>query len=147
MPRLTSADSASAALRRLTEGAAGDANLLQLSVEAARARATAGAISEAMYLVMISDRRVSNAERDVLRGALRVLDACAAPGGKTAHLLEIADLDLVALEGDLVEERAVAARAAGRAERASRRQGEDDGARRTSPRVSSSPTRARRSTS
>jgi 16S rRNA (cytosine967-C5)-methyltransferase len=30
----------------------------------------------------------------------RVLDACAAPGGKTAHLLELADLDLTALEVD-----------------------------------------------
>jgi 16S rRNA (cytosine967-C5)-methyltransferase len=33
------------------------------------------------------------------RGA-RVLDACAAPGGKTAHLLERADLDLLALDSD-----------------------------------------------
>ena len=31
----------------------------------------------------------------------RVLDACAAPGGKTAHLLEAADLDLTALDSDL----------------------------------------------
>jgi len=31
---------------------------------------------------------------------MRVLDACAAPGGKTSHLLEIADLDLVALDND-----------------------------------------------
>lgn len=30
----------------------------------------------------------------------RVLDACAAPGGKTAHLLESADLDLLALDRD-----------------------------------------------
>jgi 16S rRNA (cytosine967-C5)-methyltransferase len=30
----------------------------------------------------------------------RVLDACAAPGGKTAHLLECADLDLLALDAD-----------------------------------------------
>ncbi len=33
---------------------------------------------------------------------LRVLDACAAPGGKTAHLLELADLDLLALDVDAV---------------------------------------------
>ncbi len=31
---------------------------------------------------------------------LRVLDACAAPGGKTAHLLEVADAEVVALELD-----------------------------------------------
>ncbi len=31
---------------------------------------------------------------------LRVLDACAAPGGKTAHLLELADLDVLALDRD-----------------------------------------------
>ena len=31
---------------------------------------------------------------------LRVLDACAAPGGKTAHLLELADADLLALDVD-----------------------------------------------
>ncbi len=30
----------------------------------------------------------------------RVLVACAAPGGKTAHLLELADLDLLALDAD-----------------------------------------------
>ena len=30
----------------------------------------------------------------------RVLDACAAPGGKTAHLLELAELDLLALDRD-----------------------------------------------
>ncbi|HEY6896252.1 MAG TPA: 16S rRNA (cytosine(967)-C(5))-methyltransferase RsmB [Rhodocyclaceae bacterium] len=32
------------------------------------------------------------------RDGMRVLDACAAPGGKTAHLLERADLDLLALD-------------------------------------------------
>ncbi|KAF1019052.1 MAG: Ribosomal RNA small subunit methyltransferase B [Paracidovorax wautersii] len=31
---------------------------------------------------------------------LRLLDACAAPGGKTAHLLEMADADVTALEVD-----------------------------------------------
>lgn len=35
-----------------------------------------------------------------VRDGLRVLDACAAPGGKTAHLLERADIDLTALELD-----------------------------------------------
>lgn len=34
------------------------------------------------------------------RDGMRVLDACAAPGGKTAHLLERADVDLTALELD-----------------------------------------------
>ncbi len=34
------------------------------------------------------------------RDGERVLDACAAPGGKTAHLLERADLDLLALDRD-----------------------------------------------
>lgn len=33
-------------------------------------------------------------------GPLRVLDACAAPGGKTAHLLEIADCTVTALDVD-----------------------------------------------
>ena len=35
-----------------------------------------------------------------LRDGLRVLDACAAPGGKAAHALERADLDLLALDSD-----------------------------------------------
>src|SRR5262249_16147811 len=35
-----------------------------------------------------------------LSAGARVLDACAAPGGKTAHLLELADLDLMALDND-----------------------------------------------
>ncbi len=34
------------------------------------------------------------------RAGMRVLDACAAPGGKTTHLLEIAGLDLTALDSD-----------------------------------------------
>jgi 16S rRNA (cytosine967-C5)-methyltransferase len=31
---------------------------------------------------------------------MRVLDACAAPGGKTAHLLELADVEVVALDSE-----------------------------------------------
>jgi 16S rRNA (cytosine967-C5)-methyltransferase len=37
---------------------------------------------------------------DGLPPGARVLDACAAPGGKTAHLLELADLDVLALDND-----------------------------------------------
>ena len=32
--------------------------------------------------------------------SLRILDACAAPGGKTAHLLELADCTVTALDID-----------------------------------------------
>lgn len=35
-----------------------------------------------------------------VENGMRVLDACAAPGGKTAHLLERADLQLTALDSD-----------------------------------------------
>ena len=35
-----------------------------------------------------------------VKDGMRVLDACAAPGGKTAHLLEIADIDLLAIDVD-----------------------------------------------
>ena len=35
-----------------------------------------------------------------VKDGMRVLDACAAPGGKTAHLLELADVGLVALDHD-----------------------------------------------
>ena len=35
-----------------------------------------------------------------LPGGARVLDACSAPGGKTAHLLELQALDLLALDAD-----------------------------------------------
>jgi 16S rRNA (cytosine967-C5)-methyltransferase len=34
------------------------------------------------------------------REGMRVLDACAAPGGKTAHLLELANVELLALDRD-----------------------------------------------
>lgn len=40
-------------------------------------------------------------------GRLRLLDACAAPGGKTAHLLELADADVVALEIDAERSRRI----------------------------------------
>jgi 16S rRNA (cytosine967-C5)-methyltransferase len=37
---------------------------------------------------------------DGLKPGARVLDACAAPGGKTAHLLELSKLDVLALDAD-----------------------------------------------
>jgi 16S rRNA (cytosine967-C5)-methyltransferase len=36
------------------------------------------------------------------RGRGRILDACAAPGGKTAHLLELCDAEVIALDQDAV---------------------------------------------
>ncbi len=35
-----------------------------------------------------------------VRNGMRVLDACAAPGGKTAHILEAAEVDMVAVDKD-----------------------------------------------
>lgn len=35
-----------------------------------------------------------------VQDGMRVLDACAAPGGKTGHLLELAKIDLIALDSD-----------------------------------------------
>ena len=52
-------------------------------------------------LVSVQDAGAQHAAMllDVEDG-MRALDACAAPGGKTAHLLESADLDLTALDND-----------------------------------------------
>ncbi|MDD5249082.1 MAG: 16S rRNA (cytosine(967)-C(5))-methyltransferase RsmB [Rhodocyclaceae bacterium] len=51
--------------------------------------------------VSVQDHGAQQAARLLdARPGMRVLDACAAPGGKTCHLLEGADLDLVALEAD-----------------------------------------------
>src|SRR5690606_24473312 len=35
-----------------------------------------------------------------LRDGMRVLDACAAPGGKSGHILELAEVELTALDND-----------------------------------------------
>jgi 16S rRNA (cytosine967-C5)-methyltransferase len=52
-------------------------------------------------LVSVQDAGAQEAARllDPLPGQ-RVLDACAAPGGKSGHLLELADIDLLALDLD-----------------------------------------------
>ncbi len=55
----------------------------------------------AQGLVSVQDASAQRAAPllDVHHG-MRVLDACAAPGGKSAHLLELADIQLVALDND-----------------------------------------------
>ena len=54
-----------------------------------------------VLLLQGTDRKPGEATtKPWLRPGARVLDACAAPGGKTAHLLELADLDLLALDSD-----------------------------------------------
>jgi methylmalonyl-CoA mutase len=58
-----------AALARLTEGARGDANLLELSIEAARARATVGEISDALETVFSRHRAVVRTIAGVYGGA------------------------------------------------------------------------------
>jgi 16S rRNA (cytosine967-C5)-methyltransferase len=55
--------------------------------------------------VSVQDAAAQRAAQLLLQGAdlpagARVLDACAAPGGKTAHLLELADLNVLALDSD-----------------------------------------------
>jgi 16S rRNA (cytosine967-C5)-methyltransferase len=53
--------------------------------------------------VSVQDAAAQRAAPLLLGGGFagrRVLDACAAPGGKTAHLLELADLDVTALDVD-----------------------------------------------
>ena len=43
-----------------------------------------------------------------LRTGQRVLDACAAPGGKSAHILESADIELTALDADAIRSAGIA---------------------------------------
>jgi methylmalonyl-CoA mutase len=58
-----------AALDALTKGAAGDANLLELAVEASRARATVGEISDALEQVFTRHRAVIRSITGVYGGA------------------------------------------------------------------------------
>jgi methylmalonyl-CoA mutase len=63
------ADRVRAALSALTEGAKGDANLLELSIEASRARATVGEISDAMEKAFGRHRAVIRSISGVYAGA------------------------------------------------------------------------------
>jgi 16S rRNA (cytosine967-C5)-methyltransferase len=52
-------------------------------------------------LVSVQDAGAQYAARLLdMSAGMRVLDACAAPGGKSTHLLELAQLDLLALDKD-----------------------------------------------
>ena len=52
-------------------------------------------------LVSVQDAGAQYAARLLdVRDGMRVLDACSAPGGKSAHLLELAQLELVAVDKD-----------------------------------------------
>jgi 16S rRNA (cytosine967-C5)-methyltransferase len=54
-------------------------------------------------LVSVQDAGAQLAARLLdLGDGMRVLDACAAPGGKSAHMLELADVNLTALDADPV---------------------------------------------
>lgn len=55
--------------------------------------------AEGMVSVQDAAAQLAAPLLDVQDG-MRVLDACAAPGGKTGHLLEQADIDLLALDSD-----------------------------------------------
>jgi 16S rRNA (cytosine967-C5)-methyltransferase len=53
-------------------------------------------------LVSVQDAGAQMAARLLdVRDHMRVLDACAAPGGKSAHLLELADIELTAVDNDI----------------------------------------------
>ncbi len=52
-------------------------------------------------MVSVQDAGAQYAARMLdVHESMRVLDACAAPGGKAAHILELADVELVALDKD-----------------------------------------------
>jgi 16S rRNA (cytosine967-C5)-methyltransferase len=52
-------------------------------------------------MVSVQDAGAQYAARLLdVRDGMRVLDACAAPGGKTAHILELAAVELLALDKD-----------------------------------------------
>jgi len=60
----------------------------------------AGDVSVQDAAAQIAAPLLVHAGGQALPPGARVLDACAAPGGKTAHLLELADLDVTALDAD-----------------------------------------------
>lgn len=82
----------------IAAGAIGEAAILL-----DRPRPVAGIPGFAEGLVSVQDAAAQRAAPLLDLGpGMRVLDACAAPGGKTAHMLELAEVDLTALDCDEV---------------------------------------------
>jgi 16S rRNA (cytosine967-C5)-methyltransferase len=102
------------ALRVNPRRAGVDTVLAELEAAGIAARAAGGQVVQLGHPVPVArlpgyaEGRVSVQDAGAQRAAAllaprageRVLDACAAPGGKSAHLLELADIELLALEMD-----------------------------------------------
>jgi len=88
---LASFDDAGIALRRLANGA--------LLLERPLPVAQLPGFGEGCISVQDAGAQYAALHLDVSDGQ-RVLDACAAPGGKTCHILELADAELTALDAD-----------------------------------------------
>lgn len=102
--RITAADLAT----RLTDDGIATRTLPgdALLVEEARPAASLPGFEAGLFSIQDLGAQLAAPLLDV-RDGMRVLDACAAPGGKTAHLLEIADCAVVALDRDAGRLRAV----------------------------------------
>ncbi|OZI28034.1 16S rRNA (cytosine(967)-C(5))-methyltransferase [Bordetella genomosp. 1] len=79
--------------------AAGETGTMGIVVHQPRPVAQLPGFAEGWWSVQDAGAQLA-AELLPLADGMRVLDACAAPGGKTAHLLERADIDLLALDAD-----------------------------------------------
>ncbi|HVN34613.1 MAG TPA: 16S rRNA (cytosine(967)-C(5))-methyltransferase RsmB [Casimicrobiaceae bacterium] len=80
----------------ISAGAQGDAGLL---VDAPRPAEDLPGYAEGAFSVQDLGAQLA-APMLRLAAGLRVLDACAAPGGKATHIAELADVELVALDDD-----------------------------------------------
>jgi 16S rRNA (cytosine967-C5)-methyltransferase len=88
-------------LRRLADAGIGADQVGPNAVRLAQAVNVAQVPGFAEGLVSVQDAGAQLAAPLLdVRDGMRVLDACAAPGGKTGHLLELADLDLTAVDAD-----------------------------------------------
>lgn len=82
------------------EAEAGPGQVVRLARPLAVARLPGFAEGEVSVQDAAAQRAAGLLVAAPLAPGARVLDACAAPGGKTAHLLELAELDLVAIDRD-----------------------------------------------